>query len=43
MIYNFASVYKVDPHAKLYQMLLICQERQVLSRGRHRKIHKYHE
>ena len=40
-IYHFASIYKVDPYAKLYQILLICQERQLLSRGRHRKIGKY--
>ena len=40
-IYYFASIYKVDPYAKLYQMLLICQERQLLSRGHHWQIGKY--
>ena len=31
----FCLNFYADPHAKLYQMLLISQERQLLSRGHH--------
>ena len=42
-MYHFASIYRVDPHAKLYKVLLICQEKQFLSLGHHQKIGKYRE